>query len=139
MENKKPRVGGAVLVEHEGKFLLGQRNKKNACGLWVIPGGGVDFGETTKEAAVREIKEETNIDVDIIKFICYQEIINVPGDYHGVIFFYLAKPKHLNFKAKEDISKVGFFSIDEIKKMNIVNSVESVLREAGYWESTASS
>ena len=47
---KRPRLGSAVLVEKDGKFLLGKRNKANANGLWVIPGGKVKYGETIKEA-----------------------------------------------------------------------------------------
>ena len=129
----KPRVGAAVLVEHDGKFLLGKRNKKNAYGTWVIPGGGVDFGETIEDAAVREIKEETNLDVEILKLICHKEIINVPGEYHGVVFFHLATPKHTNLVANEDLSEAGFFSIEEIKTMNILPSVKHVLQEAGFW------
>ncbi len=134
MHSKKPRVGSAVLVEHEGKFLLGKRNKKNAFGKWIIPGGGVDFGETIEEAGIREIKEETNLDVELVKFLCHKEIINLPGEYHGVVFFHLAKPKHLNFSASEDVSEVGFFSIDEIKQMDILEAVEAVLRHAGFWK-----
>ena len=94
METKRPKIGSAVLVEHEGKFLLGERNKKNYFGYWIIPGGRVDYGETIEEAAHREIKEETNLDVELIKLIGYKEIINLPGDYHHLVFFHLAKPKH---------------------------------------------
>ena len=134
MQNKRPRVGSAVLVEHEGKFLLGKRNKKNAFGKWIIPGGGVDLGETIQEAAIREIKEETNLDVELTSFICHKEIINLPGNYHGVVFYHLAKPKHLNLCASEDVSEVGFFSIAEIKQMDILESVQWVLEEAGFWK-----
>ncbi len=133
---QKPRITSAVLVEHEGKFLLAKRNKKNCYGSWVIPGGGVNFGETTKEAALREIKEETNIDVDIYKFIGYKEVINVPGNYHSITFYYLANPKHTNINVSDciDVSQAKFFSIDEIKKLNILESVEWVLKKAELWK-----
>ncbi len=131
---QKPRLGSAVLVEKDGKFLLGKRNKENANNLWVIPGGGVRYGETIKDAAVREIKEETNLNVDIIKLIGYKEIINLPGKYHTIVFFHLAKPKHINIKPKEDISDAKFFSIEEIKQLEIVESVEWALRKAGFWK-----
>jgi 8-oxo-dGTP diphosphatase len=133
MENLKPRLTAAVLVMHEGKFLLAERNKENYNGYWIIPGGGVEFGETIQNAALREIKQETNLDVDIIKLIGHKEVINVPGNYHSVVFYYLAKPKHLNIEANDDVSKANFFSIDEIKKMKIAESVEWVLKDAGFW------
>lgn len=137
MENLKPRITSAVLVMHDGKFLLAERNKENYRGYWVIPGGGVEFGETTKDAAIREIKEETNLDVDIIKLIGYKEIINVPGKYHSLVFFYLAKPKHTDIKTavqpEEDISSAKFFTIDELKKLKLAESAEWALKEAGFW------
>ena len=131
---QRPRVGSAVLVMHENKFLLGERNKDNKRGYWIIPGGGVNFGETIEEAAHREIKEETNLDVEIIKVIGYKEIINVPANYHGLVFFHLAKPKHMNLKAQEDLSQAKFFTIEEIKKLKILDSVEWAMKKAGFWK-----
>ena len=129
----KPRLTAAVLVQKDDKFLLAERNKVNANGMWIIPGGGVKFGETTEQAAIREIKEETNLEVHIKKFIGFNEVINVPGNYHSIVFFYLAEPKHDNIQAKEDVSQAQYFTIDEIKKLNIVKSVEWALREASFW------
>lgn len=134
MKSEKPRVTSAVVVEKDGKFLLAERNKENLNGHWVFPGGGIRFGETMEEAAIRETKEETNLDVEIVKLLCHKELINVPGKYHSVVFFHLAKPKHTNIRARGDISKAGFFSLQEIKKLKTAESVEMVLREAGFWE-----
>lgn len=134
MPNKKPRLTSAVIVVKDNKFLLGQRNKENCKGQWIFPGGGVDFGETVQDAAIREIKEETNLDVEIIKLIAHKELINVHGNYHSVVFFHLAKPKNDNIIANDDLSDVKYFDIEEIKKLNTVKSVEWILREAGYWK-----
>ncbi len=68
-----------------------------------------------------------------MKLIAYKEIINVPGNYHSVVFFHLVKPKHLNIKANDDVSSAKFFTIEEVKKLKIAESVEWVLKEAGYW------
>lgn len=134
MEGQKPKIGSAVLVVKDGKFLLGKRNKgKTSKGLWIIPGGEVKFGETTQDAAIREIKEETDLDIEIINLIGFKEIIDILDNYHKMVFFYLATPKHMNIKAKDDISNVGFFSLDEIKNLKIAESVEWVLRKAGFW------
>ena len=131
-EYKKPRIGSAVLVEKDGKFLLGKRNKKNYKDKWVIPGGGVEWGETIEQAAIREIKEETNLDVEIIKLIGYKELMNIPADYHTLVFFHLAKPKHTNIKVSDDLSDARFFSIDEIKKLDIAESAVWVLKKEGF-------
>lgn len=129
----KPRVTAAVVLEHNSKFLLAERNKANYNGYWVFPGGGVNFGETLENAAVRELKEETNIDAEIIKALGPQELINVPGNYHSIVFFFLAKPKHTKIEAKEDISKARFFSTEEIRQLKTAESVRTVLEQAGLW------
>lgn len=134
MEKLRPKVGSAVLVEKEGKFLLGKRNKKNIRGYWVIPGGGVKWREGLKEAGKREIKEETGLDIEITKFICHKEVMNLPEDYHTVVFFHQARVLGGNPTASDDVSEVGFFSLDEIKQMKIAGSVRSVLIEAGLWK-----
>ena len=134
MEEKRPKLGSAVLVEHEGKFLLGERNKDNYRGRWIIPGGGVGWGETIKQAGIREIREETGLDVELVRFICYKEIMNLPENYHTVTFYHFARPRQTNIRVGDDLSKAGFFSLEEIKKMNIAESVEMVLREAGFWK-----
>ena len=131
---KRPRLGSAVLVEKDGKFLLGKRGKKNANGYWVIPGGGVEWGESIRDAAIREIKEETNIDIEILENIGHHEIINVPADYHTIVFFHLARARNTDIRVSDDLDEAGFFSVGEIKQMKTVKSVEEILRKAGFWK-----
>jgi len=62
---KQVRVGiGIAILDEEGRILLLRRNK--AAGKdweWQFPGGGVEFGESLQECAIREAKEETNLDI----------------------------------------------------------------------------
>ena len=135
MEKKKPRLTSATLVIHEDKFLLARRNKENYKDFWVIPGGGVKYGETISDAAVREIKEETNLDIEVEKFIGFHEIVNVAADYHTIIFFHIGKVKDIdNLKASEDISDVKFFTIEEIKEIeHLAESAKWALKTEGFW------
>lgn len=59
-------IVGAVLISSDGKILLG-RTAHDAGGVylgtWVIPGGGIDDGETREQAVIREVKEETHHDI----------------------------------------------------------------------------
>lgn len=130
---EEARVTSAVLVEKDGKFLLGKRSKANYNGKWVIPGGGIRFGESIQQAGLRELKEETNLDADVVKLIGHKEIINIPGNYHRVVFYHLAKPIHMEIVPSGDISEARFFSIEEIKSLDTAESVEWVLKQAGFW------
>lgn len=134
MNKKKPRTTSAILLKQGDRYLLGKRNKENYNGYWVIPGGGVRFGETILDAGIREFKEETSLDVAVDKFICYKEIINIPGDYHSVVYYHLASLKGGEMKAMEDIDELKYFTVDEIKKIKHAKSVGWVFKELGVWE-----
>jgi 8-oxo-dGTP diphosphatase len=130
---RRPKVGSAVLVERKGKYLLGKRAKKSAHGKWILPGGGVHWGETIQDAAVREIKEETNLNIELVKLIGFLQVMNLPKDYHTVVFFHLAHAKNDHIVVSDDLLDARFFSINEIKELPTVDNVEWVLRKADVW------
>lgn len=66
-------VAGSVVAQ-DGKYLLVQEKQPRAFGLWCLPTGHVDAGESVEQAAVREVKEETGYDVELItKVAIYHE------------------------------------------------------------------
>src|SRR5436189_369752 len=74
-----PRVGSALLVRDEAnRILLGKRNKDPQRGSWVIPGGKIRAFESIGEAAARELREETGLEVDVQGQFRVYEIINPP-------------------------------------------------------------
>lgn len=69
-------VAGSVIKDNN-KYLLVQEKQKKAFGLWNLPAGYVDNGETIEQAAVREAKEEVGVDIELIKEIAiYHEDIS---------------------------------------------------------------
>jgi 8-oxo-dGTP diphosphatase len=65
----EPKLVTVVLVQYRGMYLLGKRKMNPAIGCWSFISGYVDRGEKIEEAAVREVKEETNLDVQLEQFI----------------------------------------------------------------------
>jgi 8-oxo-dGTP pyrophosphatase MutT (NUDIX family) len=65
----RQRAAVIIIDETEGKVLLMCRHKYGRC-YYVVPGGGVEAGETPAEAAIREAKEETGLDVVIERQVC---------------------------------------------------------------------
>jgi len=57
----RPRVAVGAVVMHEGRVLVVERGNPPAQGIWALPGGSVELGETLAEAAEREVFEETGI------------------------------------------------------------------------------
>jgi mutator protein MutT len=67
-EQEKPapiECAGAVVRDDAGRLLLVRRGREPAAGLWSLPGGRIEAGETAAEAAAREVREETGLDVRI--------------------------------------------------------------------------
>jgi ADP-ribose pyrophosphatase YjhB (NUDIX family) len=64
-----PKVGVGVLAVRRGKLLLVQRNHEPKLGEWSFPSGFVDAGEELHEAAIREAKEETGLDVRVDRLL----------------------------------------------------------------------
>ena len=60
-----PVVAVGAVVCHQGKVLLVRRGHEPAMGRWVIPGGGVELGETVRDAVRREIREECGIEISV--------------------------------------------------------------------------
>lgn len=65
---REPRVGVAVFVRKDGKFLMGKRLGSHGEGTWTVPGGHLEFGESFEETGVREIKEETGLEISNVHF-----------------------------------------------------------------------
>ncbi|MDD5290935.1 MAG: NUDIX domain-containing protein [Patescibacteria group bacterium] len=77
-----PRVGIGVMIQNKkGEVLLGLRQGSHGAGEWSFPGGHLDFGETVFETARREVKEETDLDVEEFELISvYDELRYIKTD-----------------------------------------------------------
>lgn len=67
-ESLNPRVGVGVFVFKDGKFLMGQRRGAHGAGSWSVPGGHLAFNESPEETAIREVREETGLEIGNVSF-----------------------------------------------------------------------
>jgi ADP-ribose pyrophosphatase YjhB (NUDIX family) len=110
----KVEVVAGVVIKQDGKYLLLQEKQPKAYGLWNFPAGRVDVGESFEEAAVRETKEESGYDVELIKEIAifhHNSTDVVKHAFEGKII-----GGELNF-SKDEILDARWFSIDEIEQI----------------------
>ena len=68
----EPTVG-ALIINQEDKMFLMRTHKFR--GRYVVPGGHIELGERMEEAVIREVKEETGLDVFDTRFLCFQEFV----------------------------------------------------------------
>lgn len=83
MARRVPCVG-AVVKDATGRILVVRRGRPPRMGLWSLPGGRVERGETDAEAVVREVLEETGLDVTVVRLLGTVEIPAADGDIHVV-------------------------------------------------------
>lgn len=103
-----PKVAAGVLVERDDQVLLVRRINEPLQGLWSIPAGFVDAHEDPQEAALRECKEETGLDVKITGLV---DVINGREHERGadIVIVYRAEIIGGSLLAGDDADQVAFF------------------------------
>ncbi len=100
-----------VIIELEGGIVL--INRKNPPYGWAIPGGFVDYGESLEDAARREAKEETGLEVELLRqFHTYSEPGRDPRQ-HTISTVYIARAKGRPL-ASDDAKEAGIFTRDNL-------------------------
>ena len=123
-QNPIPTVDIIIEIVSKGIVLIKRKNPPYG---WAIPGGFVDYGESLEEAAIREAKEETNLDVKLIKqFHTYSDPQRDPR-HHSISTAYIAKAKGIP-KAKDDAIEVGIFTESKLPE-EIAFDHRSILKD----------
>jgi ADP-ribose pyrophosphatase YjhB (NUDIX family) len=105
-QNPIPTVDIIIELELRGIVLI---NRKNPPYGWAIPGGFVDYGESLEQAAVREAREETSLDIELLRqFHTYSDPNRDPR-HHTITTVYIAKAKG-NPEARDDALEIGIFT-----------------------------
>ncbi len=131
----EPTVG-ALIRNPEGKFFLMKSHKWNH--QYCIPGGHIELGERIEEAVVREVKEETGLDVYDLKFLCLQECIFDESfwdkDRHFLFFDYACRTDSTEVALNEEAQEYVWVSLDEAADLAVESYTRRVIeiyREKG--------
>ncbi len=133
------KIGILAVIRSEDKYLLTKiysPGKKKSHGKWSCMLGTCDMNESLNEALIREVKEETNLDVTLVQPLSY--VIEM---YDLKIFSYLVRPTDLTQKVKlnYEASDSGWFTFEEAKKLDLYGDTEEILAEAETYTKTISS
>ena len=106
-----------AIIPYEGKIVLIKRKNEPFKDRYALPGGIVEYGEKVEDALVREVKEETGLDVEIYRLVgVYSDPDRDPRG-HFVSVCFVAIPKGGELKASDDAKDVALFDLDRIPKL----------------------
>ena len=129
-----PRVGVGAVVLDGDRVLLVRRGGRPAAGKWSIPGGLVDLGETTAEAARREVLEECGIAVRLLGVAGVVDRIIRDGAggvrYHYVLVDYAARPESGAIRAGSDAAEARWIPIVDVERFDTTDGLVDMIRRA---------
>lgn len=124
---KQEKSCGAIIYNKDKKVLVVKHN----AGHWDFPKGHVEAGETEIETATREVKEETNVDINIIEKCRYSiEYSPKEGVWKEVIFFLAMNTSDNVVKQDAEIANIGWFSYDEAMELLTYDIAKKLLKDS---------
>ena len=127
-QEPRPILGASVAVFREGAVLLVKRGKPPGLGLWSLPGGKVEFGETLGEAALRELREETGVAAELNGKAGVYEIL--VAQLHFVIVCHLGIWRSGEPVAASDAAEARFVALPELAVLPLAPHVAQAVAEA---------
>jgi 8-oxo-dGTP diphosphatase len=110
---RNPVPGAGVLVEMDDGLVLIQRGEEPFRGWWALPAGYIEADESVEQAAVRECREETGLEVELVELFGVDSFPEGPVQA-GIIIFYRARPVGGTLRAGDDAQDVRVFRADEL-------------------------
>jgi mutator protein MutT len=130
---KRPILGVGALIFDGDKILLVERGKEPLKGYWSLPGGVLETGETLEQGIVREVREETGLEVKPIEVIeIFERIVrDAQGatEYHFVLIDYICRVTGGSLCAADDASQVAWVGRDELPGYRITTGTLPVIEK----------
>ena len=130
----RPYVGIGVVVFKDDQVLLVQRAKPPIRHMWSIPGGAQEIGETVREGALRELKEETALDAEIIGLIDVVDSVTCDDDgrvrFHYTLVDFAAEWIAGEAAPDTDVAAVRWVPISELDREELWHETVRIIRRA---------
>src|SRR5499433_4388144 len=130
----RPILAVSAAIIRDGKVLIVRRARPPARGLYTLPGGGVEVGETLVEAVVREVREETALVVEPVALAGYREAIARDDDgrieRHFVILPFAARWIAGEPRLNDELSEAHWMRPSELKGLATTDGLAGIVASA---------
>jgi ADP-ribose pyrophosphatase YjhB (NUDIX family) len=128
----RPVVGVGALIFNQGQVLLVERGRAPLVGEWSLPGGGVESGERLEDAIVREVFEETglNVSADSLALV-FERIMPDPAgqcEYHYVLIDFYCSIYGGDLRPGDDSRSVAWFDLGSLDTLVMTAGTREVIR-----------
>jgi ADP-ribose pyrophosphatase YjhB (NUDIX family) len=125
-----PIVGVGAVVWKDDRLLLIRRGRNPRKGSWSLPGGRQELGETVNQAAAREIREETGIEIRILDTLAVIDLIDRDGDaiaHHYTVIDVQAEWVAGEARAGDDAEAVAWVRPDQLDGYDLTEKLREVI------------
>jgi ADP-ribose pyrophosphatase YjhB (NUDIX family) len=131
---KRPILGVGAIVIDNGRVLLVERGREPLLGYWSLPGGVLEVGETLADGVLRETREETGLEVELISVVeIFERIMRDASgacEYHYVLVDYLCRPAGGALAPADDVSRVEWVERARLGEFKITEGTVPVIGKA---------
>ncbi|MFX1465282.1 MAG: NUDIX hydrolase [Promethearchaeota archaeon] len=124
---------GAIVLDGNEKILLVKRGNEPGRGKWSFPGGLVNVGEAVKDAAKREVKEETGLSVKIGDLAGVVDVVikddNEKVQYHYVIIDFFATRESGEISPRSDAEDVRWILLKDLLSLDVTRTAINLLKQ----------
>ena len=129
-----PRCGASAAILRGDEILLMQRSKGAFTGLWSLPGGHIEPGEKARDAALREVREETLVDAEILGLVDVHDVVAHHPDgslaSHYLLAVYHGRWLSGEPAAASDSRASRFFKFDRLDELPMTDGAKAFIRRA---------
>jgi 8-oxo-dGTP diphosphatase len=130
----RPYLAVSAAIVRDGKVLVVRRARKPALNLYTLPGGGVEVGETLKEAVMREVREETALEVEPVALAGEREVITRDAqgrvERHFVILCFAARWLSGEPVLNEELDDARWLDPADLKSLRTTEGLADIVAAA---------
>jgi 8-oxo-dGTP diphosphatase len=127
-----------IIIQKDPQILLVKRKNEPFKGYYALPGGFVNEGERVEEAAKREAKEETSLDIELVDILGVYSEPNRDPRGHIMSTVFIGKISHSNEKiepmAQDDAAAIGWIDLQKVENTSLAFDHEKIISDYKKWK-----